>query len=112
MLWSCTCHISCSTLDAPIPFAQIASKRVVTHPLEELEMQELRRERLEKEQEVDRLRVLLKAQEQRNAEQLVTVDKYHASVANYDAEMRQMHVLLECEREEVLGLEEGEEHSW
>mmetsp|Transcript_62332 Transcript_62332/g.148819 ORF Transcript_62332/g.148819 Transcript_62332/m.148819 type:complete len:986 (-) Transcript_62332:92-3049(-) len=67
----------------------------------ELDMQDLRRERLEKEQEVDRLKVLLKAQEQRNSEQLVTVDKYHASVANYDAEMRQMHVLLECEREEA-----------
>merc|ERR1719161_656151 len=57
--------------------------------------------RLEKEEEADRFRILLKAQEQRNGEQLVTVDKYHAAVASHDAEMRQMHVLLECEREEA-----------
>lgn len=66
-----------------------------------LEIAELKRQRLEKEEEADRFRILLKAQEQRNSEQLVTVDKYHAAVASHDAEMRQMHVLLECEREEA-----------
>lgn len=66
-----------------------------------LEIAELKRHRLEKEEEADRYRILLKAQEQRNGEQLVTVDKYHAAVASHDAEMRQMHVLLECEREEA-----------
>jgi hypothetical protein len=64
------------------------------------EIQNLKRTRLEKEEEVDRLKILLKAQEQRNLEQLVTVDKYQASVANHEAEMRQMQVLLQCEREE------------
>jgi len=67
----------------------------------DLEISELKRHRLEKEEEADRYRILLKAQEQRNSEQLVTVDKYHAAVASHDAEMRQMHVLLECEREEA-----------
>jgi chromosome segregation ATPase len=67
----------------------------------DLEIGELKRHRLEKEEEADRYRILLKAQEQRNSEQLVTVDKYHAAVASHDAEMRQMHVLLECEREEA-----------
>jgi hypothetical protein len=67
----------------------------------DLEIAELKRHRLEKEEEADRFRILLKAQEQRNGEQLVTVDKYHAAVASHDAEMRQMHVLLECEREEA-----------
>merc|ERR1711972_524287 len=52
-------------------------------------------------EEVDRYKTLLKAQEQRNMEQLVTVDKYHAAVASHDAEARQMQVLLECEREEA-----------
>eukprot|EP00933_Yihiella_yeosuensis_P039911 TRINITY_DN34090_c0_g1_i1.p1 TRINITY_DN34090_c0_g1~~TRINITY_DN34090_c0_g1_i1.p1 ORF type:complete len:1107 (+),score=290.85 TRINITY_DN34090_c0_g1_i1:108-3428(+) len=65
-----------------------------------LEVRELKRQRLEREEEVDRLKVLLQAQEQRNAEQLVTVDKYHATVAGHESEMRQMQVLLECEREE------------
>merc|ERR1712176_1538080 len=65
------------------------------------EVRELKRQRLEKEEEVDRYKVLLKAQEQRNMEQLVTVDKYHAAVASHDAETRQMQVLLECEREEA-----------
>lgn len=64
------------------------------------EIQNLKRMRLEREEEVDRLKVLLKAQEQRNLEQLVTVDKYQSSVANHEAEMRQMQVLLECERDE------------
>jgi len=67
----------------------------------DLEIVELKRHRLEKEEEADRFRILLKAQEHRNSEQLVTVDKYHAAVASHDAEMRQMHVLLECEREEA-----------
>jgi len=67
----------------------------------DLEIAELKRHRLEKEEEADRFRILLKAQEQRNTEQLVTVDKYHAAVASNDAEMRQMHVVLECEREET-----------
>jgi chromosome segregation ATPase len=67
----------------------------------DLEIAELKRHRLEKEEEADRFRILLKAQEQRNSEQLVIVDKYHAAVASHDAEMRQMHVLLECEREEA-----------
>eukprot|EP00927_Polykrikos_kofoidii_P043586 TRINITY_DN37664_c0_g1_i1.p1 TRINITY_DN37664_c0_g1~~TRINITY_DN37664_c0_g1_i1.p1 ORF type:complete len:1117 (+),score=251.02 TRINITY_DN37664_c0_g1_i1:330-3680(+) len=66
-----------------------------------LEVQEVKRQRLEKEEEVDRLKVLLKAQEQRNAEQLVTVDQYQATVASHDAETRQMQVLLECERVEA-----------
>merc|ERR1712232_862459 len=66
------------------------------------EVKRLKNSRLEKEDEVDRLKILLTAQEQRNAEQLVTVDKYQASVANHDAEMRQMHALLECEREECI----------
>jgi len=67
----------------------------------DLDISELKRHRLEKEEEADRYRILLKAQEHRNSEQLVTVDKYHAAVAGHDAEMRQMHVLLECEREEA-----------
>lgn len=67
----------------------------------DLDISELKRHRLEKEEEADRYRILLKAQEHRNSEQLVTVDKYHAAVAGNDAEMRQMHVLLECEREEA-----------
>jgi len=67
----------------------------------DLEIQQLKHQRLEKEEESDRYRILLKAQEQRNSEQLVTVDKYHAAVASHDAEMRQMQVLLECEREEA-----------
>merc|ERR1719329_283740 len=67
----------------------------------DLDIQELKRHRLEKEEEADRYKILLKAQEQRNAEQLVTVDKYHAAVANHDAEMRCMHVLLESERTEM-----------
>lgn len=66
-----------------------------------LDVGNLRRQRLEKEEEVDRLKVLLKAQEQRNSEQLVTVDKYHAVVASHEAEMRQIQVLLECERQEA-----------
>eukprot|EP00928_Gymnodinium_smaydae_P042936 TRINITY_DN28869_c0_g1_i1.p1 TRINITY_DN28869_c0_g1~~TRINITY_DN28869_c0_g1_i1.p1 ORF type:complete len:1069 (-),score=203.19 TRINITY_DN28869_c0_g1_i1:281-3487(-) len=65
------------------------------------ENQDLKRQRLEKEEECDRLKVLLKAQEHRNTEQLVTVDKYQAVVANHEAEMRQMQVLLECERKEA-----------
>lgn len=67
----------------------------------ELEIHELKLQRLMKEEEADRFQILLKAQEQRNSEQLVTVDKYHAAVASHDAEMRQMHVLLDCEREEA-----------
>lgn len=67
----------------------------------DLEIRELKRQRLEKEEESDRFKVLLRAQEQRNTEQLVTVDKYHAAVASHDAEMRQMQVLLECERTEA-----------
>jgi chromosome segregation ATPase len=66
-----------------------------------LEVRELKRQRLEKEEEVDRLKVLLRAQEQRNTEQLVTLDKYHATVASHDAESRQLQVLLECERQET-----------
>lgn len=65
------------------------------------EIRDLRRQKLEGEEEIDRLRVLLKAQEQRNSDQLVTVDRYHASVANHDAEMRSMQVLLESERDEA-----------
>mmetsp|Transcript_19003 Transcript_19003/g.53146 ORF Transcript_19003/g.53146 Transcript_19003/m.53146 type:complete len:1099 (+) Transcript_19003:62-3358(+) len=68
----------------------------------DLEIRELRRQRLDKEEEVDRFKVLLKAQEQRNSEQLVTIDRYHAAVANHDAEMRQMQVLLECERQQAM----------
>lgn len=67
----------------------------------ELECEELKRQRLEREEESDRYKILLKAQEQRSNELLVTVDKYHATVANHDAEMRQMQVLLECERDEA-----------
>eukprot|EP00930_Biecheleria_cincta_P077180 TRINITY_DN64453_c0_g1_i1.p1 TRINITY_DN64453_c0_g1~~TRINITY_DN64453_c0_g1_i1.p1 ORF type:complete len:1103 (-),score=258.18 TRINITY_DN64453_c0_g1_i1:122-3430(-) len=66
-----------------------------------LEIGDLRRHRLEKEEAVDRLKVLLKAEEQRNSEQLVTVDKYHAVVAAHEAETRQIQVLLECERQEA-----------
>eukprot|EP00929_Paragymnodinium_shiwhaense_P113657 TRINITY_DN81953_c0_g1_i1.p1 TRINITY_DN81953_c0_g1~~TRINITY_DN81953_c0_g1_i1.p1 ORF type:complete len:1108 (+),score=400.14 TRINITY_DN81953_c0_g1_i1:151-3474(+) len=66
-----------------------------------IECHELQRRLLEKEEEVDRLKILLRAQEQRNSEQLVTVDKYQAAVARHDAEVRQMQVLLECEREEA-----------
>lgn len=65
------------------------------------DLRELRRLQLEKEEEADRLKVLLKAQEHVNAEQLVTLDKYHAVVAGHEAEMRQMQVLLECERQEA-----------
>lgn len=67
----------------------------------DLEIRELRRQRLDKEEEADRYKVLLKAQQQRNSEQLIIIDKYHASVANHDAEMRQMQALLECERHEA-----------
>merc|ERR1719380_192930 len=44
---------------------------------------------------------MLRAQEQRTEELLVMVDKQHSAVANHDAEMRQMHTLLENEREEA-----------
>jgi hypothetical protein len=67
-----------------------------------MEIEELKRQRLEKEEESDRFRILLRAQEQRNSEQLVTVDKYHSIAASHDAEMRQMQVLLENEREEAV----------
>lgn len=67
----------------------------------ELEIRDLRRQRLEREEEVDRFKTLLIAQEQRNADQLVTVDKYHAAVANHNAETREMHVLLESERAQM-----------
>lgn len=63
--------------------------------------EDVKRQRLDQEEELDRLKVLLRAQEIRNSEQLVTVDRYHAGVANHEAEMRQMHVLLECEGVEV-----------
>ncbi|CAE7691863.1 unnamed protein product [Symbiodinium sp. CCMP2456] len=65
------------------------------------EITEIKRHRFEKEEEIERLKVLLQAQEQRNAEQLVTVDKYHAVVASHESEMRQIQMLLECEREEA-----------
>lgn len=65
------------------------------------EITEIKRQRFEKEEEIERLKVLLQAQEQRNAEQLVTVDKYHAVVASHESEMRQIQMLLECEREEA-----------
>ncbi|CAJ1437961.1 unnamed protein product [Effrenium voratum] len=65
------------------------------------ETSDLKRQRLDKEEEIERFKVLLQAQEQRNAEQLVTVDKYHAVVASHEAEMRQIQMLLECEREEA-----------
>ncbi|CAE7466563.1 unnamed protein product [Symbiodinium sp. CCMP2592] len=65
------------------------------------EISEIKRHRFEKEEEIERLKVLLQAQEQRNAEQLVTVDKYHAVVASHESEMRQIQMLLECEREEA-----------
>lgn len=67
----------------------------------DLEVRDLRRQRLEKEMEVDRLKILLKAQEQRNTEQLVITDKYHTTVANHEAQTRQMQVLLEGERAEA-----------
>jgi len=66
-----------------------------------IEIGNLRRQRLDREEEADRLKVLLRAQEQRNSEQLVTVDKYHATVAAHEAETRQIQVLLECERQEA-----------
>lgn len=78
----------------------------------DLDIAELKRQRLEREEEVDRYKVLLKAQEQRNSEQLVTVDKYHAAVANHDAEMRQMQVLLKCEREEAKRQLEELQHAY
>lgn len=83
---------------------EVTSKR--NDSLEQLrlanqEIANLKRGRLEKDEDIERLKVLLKAQEQRNNEQLVTVDKYHAIVAAHEAEMRQMQVLLEGEREEA-----------
>lgn len=44
---------------------------------------------------------MLQAQEHRNTEQLVTIDKYHAVVASHEAEVHQIQMLLECEREEA-----------
>jgi hypothetical protein len=67
----------------------------------DFEIRDLKRQRLEKEEEVARQKVLLQAQDQRNSAHLVTVDKYHAAVANQDAETRQMQVLLESERAEA-----------
>merc|ERR1719159_2375545 len=67
----------------------------------EVEIEELKRHRLESEEEADRCKIMLRAQEQRTEELLVMVDKQHSAVANHDAEMRQMHTLLENEREEA-----------
>lgn len=65
------------------------------------EITEIKRQRLEYEEEIERQKVMIAAQEQRIAEQLVTVDKYHAVVASHEAEMREIQMLLECEREEA-----------
>lgn len=65
------------------------------------EITEIKRQRLENEEEIERLKVMLQAQEQRNSEQLVTIDKYHAVVASHEAEVHQIQMLLECEREEA-----------
>lgn len=61
---------------------------------------ELKRRLFEKEEQLDRFKLLLSAQEQRNSEQLVTLDKHRATVASHDAEVRQAHILLNAEREE------------
>ncbi|CAE7251399.1 unnamed protein product, partial [Symbiodinium sp. CCMP2592] len=42
------------------------------------QISELTRQRFEREEEIEKLKSLLQAQEQHNAEQRVTVDKYHA----------------------------------
>lgn len=65
------------------------------------EITEIKRQRLENEEEIERLKVMLQAQEHRNTEQLVTIDKYHAVVASHEAEVHQIQMLLECEREEA-----------
>lgn len=65
------------------------------------EITEIKRQRLENEEEIERLKVMLSAQEHRNTEQLVTIDKYHAVVASHEAEVHQIQMLLECEREEA-----------
>mmetsp|Transcript_2656 Transcript_2656/g.7933 ORF Transcript_2656/g.7933 Transcript_2656/m.7933 type:complete len:754 (-) Transcript_2656:291-2552(-) len=67
----------------------------------DLECQDVKRQRFEKEEDVDRLKLKLKAQEQVSGEHLMIVDRYHATVSNHEAEMRQMQVLLEAEREET-----------
>ena len=54
-----------------------------------------------KQQEVDRLTVLLRTKEQVSGEHLMMVHRCHAVVVGHEAEMRHLRVLLECEREET-----------
>jgi len=64
----------------------------------ELEIRELKRQRLEKEEEADRARILLKDEQQRAQSLLTLSDKHHSAVASHNAEVRQMQVILEDER--------------
>eukprot|EP00746_Dinoflagellata_sp_MGD_P165134 gnl/MRDRNA2_/MRDRNA2_94235_c0_seq1.p1 gnl/MRDRNA2_/MRDRNA2_94235_c0~~gnl/MRDRNA2_/MRDRNA2_94235_c0_seq1.p1 ORF type:complete len:1077 (+),score=291.59 gnl/MRDRNA2_/MRDRNA2_94235_c0_seq1:120-3350(+) len=64
-------------------------------------MEELKSQRRDAEEEADRHKLLVLAQERRTEELLILVDRQHAATANHDSEMRQMQVVLECEREEA-----------
>eukprot|EP00434_Breviolum_minutum_P017395 symbB.v1.2.015360.t1/scaffold1140.1/size135646/11 len=93
---------SVNTLNTFHAFTACPWIRLVDHSVyDRPQVTEIKRQRLENEEEIERLKVMLQAQEQRNAEQLVTIDKYHAVVASHEAEVRQIQMLLECEREEA-----------
>lgn len=78
---------------------QMNEKHQKVMDLQEL-VRELRKQRLEYEEEADRGKILVHAQERRVEELLTVIDRHHAAASNHDAEIRQMQVVLENEREE------------